>query len=258
MPSAAMRSTASAAVSTAAASSSRDRLGRPAAARATRPGPRSAACPRRRAPGGSRTSAGATEMERSPLCPASPPPALRRTVPGRQVELVVHDHDGRRVGRSRTAWPAPRTADARLVHVGGRDGQGHPVATQRGHAGSRARTPFSARSDAPWRCASSSTASDPALCRLPANSAAGVAQPDDQQVRRGAPALGPGEGAAQGLALFARGLGCLPARLGGASPSAASSPSPSAPASSSVTTRGGWPMAIAVSGSTSVVTPSAT
>ncbi len=41
-----------------------------------------------------------------------------------------------------------------------------------------------------------------------------VSQPDNQQVGRGAPALRPGEGAAQGLALFARGLGCLPCRLG--------------------------------------------
>ena len=41
----------------------------------------------------------------------------------------------------------------------------------------RAWTPFSARSDAPWRWASSSTVSDPALCRLPANSDPGLPSP---------------------------------------------------------------------------------
>ena len=41
----------------------------------------------------------------------------------------------------------------------------------------RACTPFSARRDAPWRSASSSTVSDPALCRLPANSDPGLPSP---------------------------------------------------------------------------------
>ncbi len=94
------------------------------------------------------------------------------------------------------------------------------------------------------------------VVQAPGELGARVAEPDDEQIRRGAPALGPGEGAAQGLALFGRGAGCLRARLGGrrASPSAApSSASPSA--ASSTTTRGGWPTTTVVSGSTSVVTP---
>ena len=111
MPSAAMRSTASAAVCTATARTSRTALG---GRRSTWDAPWAALGG---LPTPMRTRRKSDEcrcdwMERSPLCPARPPPALRRTVPGREVELVVHDHDGRsdrsipnRLASARTATP---------------------------------------------------------------------------------------------------------------------------------------------------------
>ena len=44
----------------------------------------------------------------------------------------------------------------------------------------------------------------PGVVQAPGELGSGIAQPDDQEVRRGAPALRPGKGAAQGLALFVR------------------------------------------------------
>ena len=118
----------------------------------------------------------------------------------------------------------------------------------------RAATPFSARSDAPCRSASSSTVSD-RRCAGSRRIGARVAEPDDEQVRRGAPALGPGEGAAQGLALFGRGPGC-PA-LGSAAASLSLGCTFLALALGGLLrhARGGWPTTTVVSGSTSVVTP---
>ena len=142
------------------------------------------------------------------------PARLEADRPGREVELVVDDDDGGRVRDSealrQTRARRDRTRSCRWSARPGPPACPCDVATP-----TRAGTPFSARRLAPWRSASSVTASDPALCRLPANSVAGVPEPDDQQVRRGPPALGPGKGAAQGLALSARALGCLPGRLGG-------------------------------------------
>ena len=49
----------------------------------------------------------------------------------------------------------------------------------------------------------------PRIVQAPGELGSRVAQTDDQQVSRSAPALRPGKGAAQGLALFGRGFRCL-------------------------------------------------
>ena len=143
--------------------------------------------------------------ERRPLCPARPPPAFRRTVPG---------------GRSSSSWtitmeegsaiPQPRRQGAHrrpgVVHVGGRCGERHPAPADRHHRGPG----VDALLD-PQRCAvplgQQLDRVHSRIVQAPGELRSGVAQPDDEQVRRCPPVLRPGKGAAQGLALFAARLG---------------------------------------------------
>ena len=113
--------------------------------------------------------------ERSPLWPASPPPALTRTVPGGRSSssCTTTMEDGsampnRWPGHARPApirscrwseWPAPPS-----YRRGRRRRRG-------------ACSPFSALSDAPARVASRSTVSAPTLCSVPANSLPGLPNP---------------------------------------------------------------------------------
>ncbi len=185
--------------------------------------------------------------------PGEPAARLEAHRPRGEVELVVHDHDVRRLGdpeaRGQRADREPG-----LVHEGGRDGERHPAATERDDAGPRVGALLGPQRPA-VALRQELHGVGPGVVQAPRVLRTGIPQPDDQQVRRGPPALRPGEGAAQGLALFGRGSAAASVVDSAVSPSAPSTASPSAASSSSTTTRGGWPDTTAVSGSTSVVTP---
>ena len=136
-------------------------------------------------------------------------------MPGRQVELVVHDDDGGRVLDPEARGQAAH-GETGLVHVGRRDGERHPVAGHGGHGHPRGHA-FLGPQRHPMALGQQVHRVRPRVVQAAVELGARVAQPDDQQVGRGAPALGPGEGFAQGLALFGRGLGGLAASacLGG-------------------------------------------
>ena len=153
--------------------------------------------------------------ERSPLWPARPPPALSRTVPGgRSSSSCTTTIDA---GSSIAEPPGQRRA--RRGRTRSCRSSGRPGATCRSPSdqATRACRPFSAlRARRPRgqqldgvgrrRCAGSR------------RTRSRVAQPDDQQVGRGAPALRPGEGAAQGLALFGAASAASPRLAAAASP----------------------------------------
>ena len=152
-----------------------DRLRAAGAGRATLPAPRSGGLP---TPMRTRRKSGECRCawtDRSPLWPARPPPDLRRTVPaaGRARRARSRCSRGR---RSRTAWPGrARPGRTRSCRWSGRRGP------RGGRRWSRRRTgpPRPSPPATPRRAAraSSSTVSDPALCRLPANSAPGLPSP---------------------------------------------------------------------------------
>ena len=165
-----------------AARSSRTALGGRLAGRGTRPGRRSGACPPRCAPAGSPLNGGATATERSPLCPARPPPAFRRTVPG---------------GRSSSSWTI--TMEGGLVDPEPR-GQGRTDdpesfmyvvgtarATRRPAQGHDRRTGLDALLGPQRRAVALGQQFDrvgPGVVQAPGEFRPGVAQPDDEQVRR--------------------------------------------------------------------------
>ena len=253
MPSAAMRSTASAAVCTDAASSSRTALGG-----------RRSTCDAPWAALGRLAHADAhpEEVRRvqvrlhgaQPVVPGQAAPRLEPHRARRQVELVVHDHDGGRLvdpePRGQRAHGRPRTRSCRS--------SGRP-APPAGRASVTTRRPGLHALLGPQRRAVALGQQldrvGPGVVQAPGELRSGVAQPDDQQVRRCPPALGPGEGAAQGLALFAAGLGRRARRTRRRLGLGTFLALALARLLLDVTTRGGCPMATAVSGSMSVVTP---
>ena len=71
-------------------------------------------------------------IERSPLWPARPAAGLHPQHRGRQVELVVHDHETFRLDA--VAAREQRDGLARLVHVGERDGEREALPSPPGRA----------------------------------------------------------------------------------------------------------------------------
>ena len=144
------------------------------AGRATPPAMRSEACPPRCAPGGSPMSGGATAPtgDRCARPGRLPPSGARCPVAGRVRRGRPLDEGSsipKRMARERTDDP-----ESFMYVVGTARATRRPASVT---TAARAPTPFSARSDAPWRSANSSTVSDPALCRLPANSDPGLPSP---------------------------------------------------------------------------------
>ena len=91
--------------------------------------------------------------ERSPLCPARPPPTFSFRRPTRQVELVVDDDD---VGRvlDVVATPSRLHRLARVVHVGLGEGQRDPRGRRCVTSAVRARSFCDSFRRSPWRRAS--------------------------------------------------------------------------------------------------------
>ena len=118
-------------------------------------------------------------IERSPLCPARPPPTFTRSTAGGEVELVVHDHE--LVGLDAEAAHERRDRLTGVVHVGERDREREPLAAD-AHFVDCARGSLLLRSLPPWRRASSSTTSAPTLCCVRGVLVAGIAEPDHKQV----------------------------------------------------------------------------
>jgi hypothetical protein len=180
-------------------SSARTALGDDSA-RGSAPCGRWAACPRRCAPGRSRSCGGATAGSAA-RCGRPTPAHLDPHRARCQVELVVHDDDG---GRIVDPEPLGQTAhgQSRLVHVGGRDGQRHlrlPEVTER----ARACTPFSARSEAPCLWPQKLDGIGAHVVQRPANSAPGFPSPTTSRSAAVPRRSDRGKDAAQGLALVA-------------------------------------------------------
>ena len=135
--------------------------------------------------------------------------------PGRQVELVVHDDDGRGIGDAEALRQARARRDrTRSCTWSARPAP--PACRPASTTPTRAGTPFSARRVAPWRSASSVDGIGPGVVQAPGEFAPLDSPSPTTSRSAGVPRRSDrAKGAAQGLALSARALGCLPGRLGG-------------------------------------------